>query len=127
MALESMEPGSEVEADPAVVETFRAVADVITIKVWGGDWCGDCQSQLPAFAAVLEEAGIDPHETIHYPVQKEADGSKVGPQVEEYGIAFIPTIVIEQGDEELARVVESSEQSLAAELAEQLQERAETR
>jgi hypothetical protein len=58
----------------------------------------------------------------HYPTEKEDDGSKTGPGVEEYGIEYIPTVVVERADtgEEVARFVESEDRPIAVYLAEQL-------
>ncbi|WP_211311412.1 TlpA family protein disulfide reductase [Halarchaeum salinum] len=120
--LETMEPNPawDAEAYEATVEAWRRVADDVTVKVWGGDWCGDCRGQLPDFAAALEAAGVDDVE--HYPVERE-DGEKYGPGVEEYGIELIPTVVVEDADgNELARFVEEEDRPIAVWLAERLDE-----
>jgi thioredoxin 1 len=122
MELETMRPNPVWDADSYedAVDTFEALADDIVVKVWGGDWCKDCRSQLPDFGAALDAAGVDNVE--HYPVEKEDDGSKTGPNVEEYGIELIPTVVVEDADtgEELARFVEEEDAPIAVYLAEQL-------
>jgi thiol-disulfide isomerase/thioredoxin len=124
MKLETMEP--DPVWDPAAhedaVETLAAWADEVTFKIWGGDWCGDCRGQLPGFGAALEAAGVPEDRVEHYPVEKEADGSKVGPGVEEYGIELIPTVVVEHDGEELARFVEAEPVPIAEYLAERLRE-----
>jgi len=124
MKLETMEPDPAWDADAhrEAVETLAAWADEVTIKVWGGDWCGDCRGQLPAFGAALAAAGVPEERIEHYPVEKEADGSKTGPGVEAYGIAYIPTVVIERDGEELARFVEEEPIPIAEYLAEQLRD-----
>ena len=95
-------------------------ADGLVYRVWGGDWCGDCRGQLPAFASALSAAGV-PGERIHeYPVEKEADGSKTGEQVEAYGIERIPTVVVERDGEEVARFVEAADEDIATYLAERI-------
>ena len=105
------------------VAAFEARADDVVVKVWGGDWCKDCRSQLPDFGAALEAAGVDAVE--HYPVEKADDGSKVGPGVEGYGIERIPTVVVEDdGGRELARFVEEAEVPMVVHLAEQLEDAA---
>ncbi|MFB6207422.1 MAG: TlpA family protein disulfide reductase [Haloglomus sp.] len=123
------------------VETLAELPADVVIKVWGGDWCKDCRKQLPDFGAALEAAGITGDRVEHYPVEKEEDGSKVGPLVEEYGIERIPTVVVErvppratesasgeQSDarardsEELARFVEEEPVPIVVSLAEQLSE-----
>ena len=102
------------------VDVLSALSDDIVDKVWGGDWCKDCRSQLPDFGAALEAAGVGA--VGHYPVEKADDGSKVGPKVEEYGIELIPTVVVEDREtgEELARFVEDETLPIAVYLAERL-------
>ncbi|MFO7834975.1 MAG: thioredoxin family protein [Halohasta sp.] len=120
MKLETMQPSPEWE--PAGYEESIAAlgADDYTFHVWGGDWCVDCQEQLPAFGAALDAAGVDPGNVEHYPVEKAEDGSKTGPGVEEYGIEYIPTVVVEQDGEELVRFVESEAVPIAVYLGKEL-------
>lgn len=124
MKLETMkpEPTWDAEAHREPLETLAAWADDVTIKVWGGDWCGDCRSQLPQFGAALDAAGVPEERVEHYPVQKAEDGSKTGPGVEAYGIEYIPTVLIERDDEQLARFVEQASVPIAEYLAEQLRD-----
>jgi thioredoxin 1 len=125
MKLETMKPDPvwDPAAHQETVETLAARAEDAVFKVWGGDWCGDCRGQLPRFGAALEAAGVPEDRIEHYPVEKEEDGSKTGPAVEEYGITLIPTVVVEAEDEELARFVEEEPVPIAEYLAEQLRER----
>ena len=122
MELETMRPNPAWDADAYAdaVAAFESIADDIVVKVWGGDWCGDCRSQLPDFGAAMEAAGVENVE--HYPVEKADDGSKVGPGVEEYGIELIPTAIVEDEatGEELARFVEDADAPIVVHLAEQL-------
>jgi thiol-disulfide isomerase/thioredoxin len=122
MTLETMQPNPAWNADAhaETVDAFEAVADEITVKVWGGDWCKDCRSQLPDFGAALAAAGVPEDSIVHYPVEKEDDGTKVGPQVEAYGIELIPTVVVERDGEEIARFVEEEPVPIATYLADQL-------
>ncbi|MFB6217931.1 MAG: TlpA family protein disulfide reductase, partial [Halobacteriaceae archaeon] len=113
--LETMEPTPTFDetAFADTVAAFEAIADDIVVRVWGGDWCKDCRAVLPDFAAALDAAGVSDDRVLTYPTEKRDDGSKAGPLVEEYGIEYIPTIVVERGSpgdaagEELARFVES--------------------
>ena len=118
--LETMRPNPAWDADsyPEVVEALSQ--EGLVFKVWGGDWCKDCRARLPDFGAALDAAGIPDSRVEHYPVEKEDDGSKVGPRVEEYGIELIPTVVVERDGEELARFVEKEETPIAVYLAERL-------
>jgi thiol-disulfide isomerase/thioredoxin len=125
MELETMRPNPvwDAESYDDAVAVFESLADEIVVKVWGGDWCKDCRSQLPDFGAALEAAGVETVE--HYPVEKADDGSKVGPKVDEYGIELIPTVVVEDEatGEELARFVEEEELPVVVHLAERLSDR----
>ena len=122
MELETMRPNPvwNAESYDDAVATFEAAADDVVFKVWGGDWCKDCRSQLPDLAAALEAADVDAVE--HRPVETADDGSKVGPGVEAYGIELIPTVVVEDDEgRELARFVESEELPVVVHLAEALE------
>lgn len=117
-----MEPNPAWDADAYAdtVDTWAALADDVSVKVWGGDWCTDCRSQLPDFAAALDAAGVPADAVEHYPVEKADDGSKVGPRVEEYDVEYIPTVVVERDGEELARFVEDEADPIAVWLADVL-------
>lgn len=119
MALATLEP-NPVWAEGAHEETVETLAarDDLVYRVWGGDWCKDCRAQLPDFGAALEAAEV-PDERIHH---HELDQHKQGPGVEEYGIEFIPTVVVEQDSEEIARFVETEPVPIAVYLAEEIRE-----
>lgn len=123
MTLSTMDPNPAWDADAHAdtVDAWAAVRDDVTVKVWGGDWCKDCRRQLPDFGAALDAAGVPDDAIEHYPVEKEDDGSKTGPGVEEYGIEYIPTVVVERDGDELARFVESETDPIAAWLADRLE------
>jgi thioredoxin 1 len=118
MGMETMAPTPtwDAAAHEETVATFERLRDEITVHVWGGDWCPDCRSQLPDFAAALAAADV-PDDAVH---QHALDRDKEGDLVAEYGIEFIPTVVVERDGEELARFVESADRPIAAALAEQL-------
>jgi thiol-disulfide isomerase/thioredoxin len=121
MELQTMTPASDWEPAPGTDAAIDALgADDYTFHVWGGDWCIDCKGQLPDFGAALDHAGVDSDRIEHYPVEKEDDGSKTGPKVDEYGIEYIPTVVVERDGEEVARFVESAEESIAVTLGRNL-------
>lgn len=121
VTLKTMEANPAWDADsyPDVLAAFEGLGDDATVHVWGADWCGDCRSQLPDFAAALDAAGVEPDV---YPVERGDDGNgKTGPKVEEYGVDLIPTVVVESGDgEELARFEEAERLPPAQYLAEEL-------
>ncbi|KAB1196148.1 MULTISPECIES: thioredoxin family protein [Haloferax] len=118
--LETMQPNPAWDAASYEDAVATLGADDYTFKVWGGDWCGDCRSQLPDFAAALDAAGVSAENIEHYPVEKADDGSKVGPLFDEYDVELIPTVVVEKDGEELARFVEEEAVPIAVFLADQL-------
>jgi len=123
MPLKTMEPNPvwSAGAYEDTVDTLSKDADELVYKVWGGDWCKDCRSQLPDFGAALDAAEVPEANVHHYETEKEDDGSKTGPQVEEYGIEYIPTVVVEKDGEEIARFVEGEDVPIAVFLAEQIE------
>ncbi|WP_224268985.1 TlpA family protein disulfide reductase [Haloprofundus salinisoli] len=126
MELNTMEPNptwSPAAYEDAVEALGR---DGLTFKIWGGDWCKDCRQQLPDFAAALREAGVPEERIEQFPVEKEDDGSKIGPQVEEYDIEYIPTVVVERDGEEITRYVEDEPIPATAYLGERLEEAEQT-
>ncbi|MFC7028323.1 thioredoxin [Halomicroarcula sp. GCM10025324] len=120
--LETMEPNPVWVADAYTdtVDTLSEYGADLVFRVWGGDWCKDCRSQLPDFGAALEAAAIPEENVHHYPTEKEDDGSKTGPGVEEYGIEYIPTVVVEYEGEEVARFVEDEPVPIAVYLADEI-------
>lgn len=121
MELQTMTPADDWEPAPDTEDAVLALAEGdYEFHVWGGDWCIDCETQLPAFGAALDYAGVDDDQIHHYPTEKEDDGSKTGPGVETYGIEYIPTVVVERDGEEIARFVESAEESIGVSLGKEL-------
>jgi len=121
--LETMEPNpvwvQDAYADTVdLLSRYRAELDY---HIWGGDWCKDCRAQLPDFGAALDAAEVPDHRIHHYPTEKAADGSKTGPGVEEYGIEYIPTVVVEHDGEEIARFVEEERVPIAVYLADEIE------
>jgi thiol-disulfide isomerase/thioredoxin len=120
MTLETLEPNPVWMADAYAdtVDTLAAYSDEVVYRVWGGDWCPDCRSQLPDFAAALEAADIPDDRLHHY----ELDQDKQGRLVEEYDIERIPTVVVERDGEELCRFVEDEGMQIAVYLAQCLED-----
>lgn len=120
MALKTLEPNPAWAAGAyeETVDVLEAYSEEVTFKVWGGDWCPDCRAQLPDFGAALEAAGAPDEHVEDY----ELDRNKEGPGVEEYGIEFVPTVVVERDGEELCRFVEDESVPVAVYLAERLKE-----
>ena len=122
--LETMEPNPVWVRDAYAdtVDVLSKHATELTYHIWGGDWCKDCRAQLPDFGAALDAADVPEGNIHHYPTEKEDDGSKTGPGVEEYGIEFIPTVVVERDGEEIARFVEEERVPIAVYLADEIED-----
>jgi thiol-disulfide isomerase/thioredoxin len=112
--LETMHPDGEWDGDDDVREALGR--EGLTYLVWGADWCGDCTAQLPGFAAALEAAGVPDDRIEHFPVDDDKDGEGV----DEYGIEYIPTVVVERRGEEIARFVEEEPVTIAEYLADRI-------
>jgi thioredoxin 1 len=124
--LETLDPNPVWDAD-AREETVSTLADLgdlpdLEIHVWGGDWCGDCRAVLPDFGAAIEAAGLGDALAVHA-----VDRDKHGELVDEYGVEYIPTIVITSEGEELARFVESEPVGAAQFLADEVADRVPSR
>lgn len=119
MTLATLEPNPvwTAGAHEETVETLAAHENLV-YRVWAGDWCGDCRAQLPDFAAALEAAEIPDERVHHY----EVDQQKQGPGVGEYGVEYIPTVVVERDGAEIARFVESESVPVAVYLAQRIRE-----
>jgi len=118
MPLETLEPNPVwvAEAYNDTVEILDAHSDDVEYKIWGGDWCKDCRAQLPDFGAALDTASVPDSHVESF----EVDQQKQGPEVEEYDIERIPTVVVEHDGEEIARFVESESAPIAVYLADQI-------
>ncbi|MEF8777046.1 MAG: thioredoxin family protein [Haloarculaceae archaeon] len=118
MKLETMEPNPvwTAEAHADAVEVLEAHAEELVFKVWGGDWCKDCRSLLPDFGAALDAAEVPEERVEHHPVDRDKEGSGV----DEYGVEYIPTVVVERDGEEIARFVEEEPVPIAVYLAQQI-------
>lgn len=122
MTFDILEPDPmwDEEAREPTVEAFAALAadEGVTVSIWCRDDCPDCRRELPDLAAALEAADFPDDRLRQFPV----DGQKDGELVEEYGVEYIPTIVVERDGAELARFVEEEHLPASGYLAEQLRD-----
>ncbi|WP_459809336.1 TlpA family protein disulfide reductase [Halopiger thermotolerans] len=121
MSLETMNPNPTWDAASYedAVDTLEEHNDELVYKVWGGDWCKDCRALLPDFGAALDAADV-PGDRIE---EIAVDEDKQGPGVDEYGVEYIPTIVVENdAGEEITRFVEEEDLPPAIWLAQRLEE-----
>ncbi|WP_158056411.1 thioredoxin family protein [Halorussus halophilus] len=116
--METTEPNPTWDADAhsEVVSALESAVGEVTYKIWGADWCGDCRTVMPDFFAALDAAGVPDEEIETY----EVDQNKDGELTDEYDVTLIPTIVLEQDDEELFRFEESEDVPVATYVADRL-------
>jgi thioredoxin 1 len=107
MTLRTMQPDPtwDPTAHAETVTAFEAIAERVTVHIWGGDWCGDCRRELPKVAAALRAAEI-PTDAIN---QHEVDQDTQGDLVGVYNVTKIPTIVLEIDGETVARFEEHAD------------------
>ncbi|MEY7847656.1 TlpA family protein disulfide reductase [Natrarchaeobius sp. A-rgal3] len=126
MSLETMNPNPAWDAASYedAVDTLEEYNDELVYTVWGGDWCKDCRKLLPDFGAAIEAAGV-PEDRIE---EVAVDQDKQGPGVDEYGVEYIPTIVVERAPtgsdddgEEITRFVEEEDLPPAIWLAREIE------
>lgn len=109
-------PTWDAQAHSETVDAIEAGVSEVTYRVWCADWCGDCRAELPDFFAALEAAGV-PDQDVHV---HEVDREKEGEGTDEYGVTHIPTIVVEEDGEEVARFEEDEDVPAAEYVAREL-------
>jgi len=82
------------------------------VKVFFGSWCGDSKEHVPHFAKLAAEAKIKNIEYIALSRNKDLPDEDIS----SYGIDYVPTFIIYQGEQELGRIVETPEVSLEKDL-----------
>ena len=92
-------------------ETWAESLKGTTVEVFLGTWCGDSQYLVPRFVKLWDELGLD-REQLNFVAVYGSDVKgkyKLSTDGEEQGryIHRLPTIIINQNDRELGRIVES--------------------
>lgn len=78
------------------------------ITIFLGTWCGDSKRQVPAVLKMLDCCNFPKENLTLIMVSNQADAYKQSPQHEENGrnIIRVPTIIIEDKNKEVGRIVE---------------------
>lgn len=84
------------------------------VLVLFGTWCHDSQREVPRFLKLLDKANIELEKLRLIAVGYD----KRDPQgiAEQYNLRYTPTIIVLDGTQELSRMIEKPEQSLAQDL-----------
>jgi thioredoxin 1 len=89
--------------------------DIVTLF---GTWCHDSEREVPRLLKLLELGNVQVKQLTLYAVSRQKDDPNG--YSEKYQLMYTPTIVVNDGPREIARVVERPEGSLAGDLAEQI-------
>lgn len=95
---------NEHRLDSMRVEQIKPLLAGVTFKVFLGSWCEDSQREVPALFKILDQAGYSTEAVELIAV----DHDKIIPQqyMEDYGVEYIPSIIIMKDNSELKRIVE---------------------
>jgi len=89
----------------AMAEMLKPLMKGIKTTIVLGQWCGDCQLQVPRFYKVLDQAGVNEDDIKVICVDRSkqaADGSTDG-----LGIAHVPTFIFFANNTEIGRITEA--------------------
>ena len=99
-------------------QLISAIEDpnMYTYEVFLGTWCGDSRKEVPRIAKIFKTLGV-PEENVKYIC---VDRDKVSPGNEQEGkdIRYVPTLIVNQGNKEIGRIVESPIGTLESDLLE---------
>ncbi|WP_363322306.1 thioredoxin family protein [uncultured Ferrimonas sp.] len=102
------------QADAAVISKLQQIDVPTEIIVIMATWCPDCHRETPRLAKVIEQMN-NPNIKVTYigvdREKKDADGLAA-----KYDFTRIPTYIVQQGEMELGRIVESTKYSTELDL-----------
>ena len=85
------------------------------IVVFMGTWCSDSQREVPHLFKLLDETGF-PNEKIKI-IAVDEDKTQPETSIKEWGIEYVPTIILLKNGEEIGRIIESPNATLEKDLA----------
>jgi len=110
---------AEYVPDPGVVETLRR-ADWrdVEVTIFFGTWCEDSQREVPRMLELLDTLRFPPSDRRLIAVDNAEELHKRSPGGEEEGLEIyrVPTLIVERGGREVARIVEHPARSLERDL-----------
>ena len=83
-----------------------------------GTWCHDSEREVPRLLKLLELGNVQVKQLTLYAVSRQKDDPDG--YSERYQLQYTPTVIVNDGAREIARVVERPEGSLAGDLAAQI-------
>lgn len=101
--------------DAASIEFLKEHLSQYRLITFMGTWCDDSHILIPQLYKVLSEARFPMGELTMYGVDRTkttADGAHT-----QYGISFVPTVIVLRGGKEIGRITESARKSVETDLA----------
>lgn len=97
---------------PKRKEVRKALANVDSIQIFFGTWCGDSKREVPKFLKILKEVGFTKYNLIG--LDHTFQNYKQSPFGEEIGLGIhrVPTIIFYNDSSEIGRIVEEPVVSL---------------
>jgi hypothetical protein len=95
------------------LKTFKGY----TLLIFGGNWCSDTRTQLPAMMKVLKLTGLDKNTQIFFTDRKKECPNCGDFDPKKYNILYVPTfIIMDSTGKEKGRIVETPKLSLEKDL-----------
>ena len=94
--------------DTATCVFIRPLLQHKKFTIFMGTWCGDSQREIPRLLKMLDCCGVPEERVELVMVSNASDSYKQSPQHEEAGknILRVPTILVEEHNKEIGRIVE---------------------
>lgn len=109
---------NENPATASQIEAFAKQLDGKTLKVFFGTWCHDSQREIPRLLNLIEQVKQQ-HQDIAFDLEMIAVApfeQRDKTIVEQFKVRYVPTIILLAQGKEIARITESTEVNLAADL-----------
>lgn len=102
--------------DISVIDSLKLVKGY-TLLVFGGNWCSDTRTQLPAMMKVLKLTGLNKNSQIFFIDRKKECPNCGDFDPKKYKIEFVPTfIVLDSNGNEKGRIIETPKRTLEKDL-----------
>lgn len=104
--------------EPAIVASLAAPLNRTELLVFIGTWCSDSQREVPRLYKILDTAGYPDSQLRLIGVDDHPNryNQSPGGETRQWGIEYVPTIIVLQGGKERGRIVEYPEDTLEKDL-----------
>jgi thiol-disulfide isomerase/thioredoxin len=98
-----------------VIQNIRANLEDLEIKIFYGEWCPDCRTQLPRFLSVilaLDEENIE----LEF-IEVNRDKKDGLGKAESMNVLAVPTFIFLRGGDEIGRIIERPNDKMERDIA----------